>query len=246
MKFFKWTLGILTGLFLAAFLFIIFLYLSLPDVSFLINHNPTTTAYIDLRRAQAKEKGVSFDLKWTWIPLSQIPPSLLHTVIFREDTLFWTHGGVAWDQAWIAAKVNWEIQQIKYGASTITQQVARNLFLSPERTPQRKIKEWLLAYKLEHSLSKERILEIYLNIAEWGHAIFGAEAASQYWFKTTANSLTPRQAVRLVMTLPNPIKRAANMESQVMEFEINRSIIHLGNEGVLGDKEVMQSLWLGK
>jgi monofunctional biosynthetic peptidoglycan transglycosylase len=229
----------------ACLIFVAWIYFTLPDVRPLIHQNPSTTAFIELRRTQAQQKGNPFELQWKWVGLDQISPYLKTVVMEREDTTFWSHNGVMWSNIWQAMQVNWELKHFKYGASTITQQVAKNIYLSPARTLQRKITEWFLAYELERHLSKERILEIYFNIVEWGDGIFGAEAAAQYWFHTPAANLQPKQAIRLAMTLSGPLLYSPLEDSPLLNFTANKYIALLAAEGLLSDQEVLDSLWLG-
>jgi monofunctional glycosyltransferase len=177
---------------------------TLPDVQPLARVNPATTAFIELRRAAALEAKKPFRLKWKWRRLGEISPYLRHAVISAEDARFWQHEGVDWDAVRDAAEYNWEEKRMARGASTITQQVAKNLYLTPSRNPLRKLRELLIAWRLEDRLSKRRLLEIYLNIAEWGDAVFGAEAAAERWFGCSAAELSPAQAARLAVALPNP------------------------------------------
>src|SRR5262249_700068 len=147
-------------------------WFSLPDVRPLAHPSPRTTEMIDLRRRQAAAAGRPLTLRWTWRPLSSISPLLRFAVVFAEDADFWRHEGVDWEAIKEAAEHDWQERSLERGASTITQQVAKNLFLSPSRNPIRKLRELLIARRLERALGKARILEIYLNIAEWGDGVF--------------------------------------------------------------------------
>lgn len=176
----------------------------LPDVAALRRSNPRTTAYIELRERQAARAGKKFKKTMVWVPLSQISENLRNAVLTAEDDMFYRHKGVDWEAARVALQKDWEAKAFKYGASTITQQVARNLYLSPSKNPLRKIKELLITYRLEKTLGKRRILEIYLNIAEWGKGVYGAEAAARAYFGKSASELTIDEAVALAVVLPNP------------------------------------------
>jgi monofunctional biosynthetic peptidoglycan transglycosylase len=177
---------------------------TLPDVKLLASKKPETTAFIELRRASAREEGRRFKLRWKWRRLRDISPYLRHAVINAEDARFWKHDGVDWEAVKKAAEHNWEEKRLERGASTITQQLAKNLYLSPSRNPLRKLRELLITHELEEHLTKRRVLELYLNVAEWGDGVFGAEAAAQRWFGCSAAQLTPAQAARLAVALPNP------------------------------------------
>lgn len=140
----------------------------MPDVSALRTTNPTLTALIEARQAQAKEEGRSVGRHWIWVPLSRISPYLRQAVIAAEDASFFSHEGFDWEGLKDAALYDLEKGELKRGGSTITQQLAKNLYLSSERSLLRKAHEALITRSLEQHLSKDRILELYLNVAEWG------------------------------------------------------------------------------
>jgi len=186
---------------------------SVPNTARLETENPTSTAFIDLRREQAEADGKKLDLKWQWRPIGKISRYLRAAVVYAEDGNFYTHDGVDWSAIEDAIEKDVGGAKLKIGGSTITQQVAKNLYLSPQRSLARKAREMLIAFSLEDHLSKQRILELYLNIAEWGPGVFGAEAAAHKWFGHSAQSLAPAEAARLAIALPNPIERAPNKSS---------------------------------
>ncbi len=198
------------------------LWLSLPDVEPLARANPATTAFIELRRERAEKRHVPFRLRWKWRRLDQISPYLRHAVIHAEDARFWQHDGVDWEAVLEAAEQNWEERSLGRGASTITQQVAKNLYLSPSRSPVRKLREYLIARRLERHLTKRRLLEIYLNIAEWGDGVFGAEAAAERWYGCSAAALSPVQAARLAVALPSPRRFSTAHRSATLERKAER------------------------
>lgn len=139
-----------------------------------------------------------------WRPLKQISPYLQRAVINAEDDSFYDHQGVDMEAVKKAAKYNLKKKRFARGASTITMQLARNLYLSPQKSILRKVEELSIALKLERELSKNRILEIYLNVVEWGNGIYGAEAAARHYFKKSAKNLTPQEATLLASILPRP------------------------------------------
>jgi monofunctional biosynthetic peptidoglycan transglycosylase len=187
------------------------LWCSVPRTAPLAGENPTTTAFIDLRRAEAQAAGKPFELRWQWKPIGSISRYLRAAVIYAEDYNFYRHDGVDWHALEHAVTADWNKGAMAIGGSTITQQLAKNLYLSPRRSMLRKLREMLIAFSLEDHLGKQRILEIYLNVVEWGHGVFGAEAASRAWFHHAAQSLSPAEAIRLAIALPNPITRAPNV-----------------------------------
>jgi len=166
--------------------------------------NPTTTALIELREAEARRKGLQMRPDLEWKNLADISPSLVHAVFLAEDDTFYQHHGFDFEQIGIALEKDLSKKRYVYGGSTITQQLARTLFLRPKKSIVRKLKEAVLTVYLEALLSKKRILELYLNVIEWGPGIYGAEAASRFYFWKHASELTPDEGVALASILPSP------------------------------------------
>jgi len=179
-------------------------FVTLPDVAGLAKSNPTTTALIEARRAEAAAKGLPFGVSRAWTPLARISPNLQKAVLMAEDASFYQHYGFDWEGLQEAFTRNWKKGKLQRGGSTITQQLAKNLYLSSDKTLLRKAREALLAWELERRLPKQRILELYLNVAEWGHGIFGAEAAASRHFGKSAAELTEDEAALLAAMLPSP------------------------------------------
>ena len=200
------------------------LWCSVPNTSALVDDNPTTSAFIELRRDAAAAAGKPFALKWTWRPLTHISRYLRAAVVYAEDGNFYHHDGVDWHAIETAFEKDLGTGHLAAGGSTITQQVAKNLYLSPSRNPIRKVRELLIAYSLEDHLTKQRILEVYLNLAEWGYAVLGAEAAAQHWYGRSAQLLTPAQAARLAIALPNPTARSPRVDSDELTKKAVRII----------------------
>ncbi|HTN53529.1 MAG TPA: monofunctional biosynthetic peptidoglycan transglycosylase [Anaeromyxobacter sp.] len=180
------------------------LWLGLPDPGSLGRDIPRTTALIEQRRAEAREKRRPFHPRQTWVPLERVSPRLIDAVVLSEDSGFWSHAGVDWEATRLAAREDLARGRYARGASTITQQLAKNLWLGTGKSLWRKAKEAVLALKLERRLSKRRILGLYLNVAEWGEGVFGIEAGSRAHFGTAAADLTTAQAVVLASMLPAP------------------------------------------
>ncbi|MEY4705567.1 MAG: Monofunctional biosynthetic peptidoglycan transglycosylase [Nitrospirota bacterium] len=178
--------------------------LTMPDVSALRTTNPPVTALMDARQAQAEAQGLAIKRQWVWVPLSRISPHLRQAVVAAEDASFFTHEGFDWEGIKEAAKYNLEAGELKRGGSTITQQLAKNLYLSSERSLFRKAREALITRSLEQQLTKERILELYLNVAEWGQGVYGAEAAARHHFNKSSQDLTADEAAWLAAILPSP------------------------------------------
>ena len=184
---------------------VLFLWLlEMPDVSVLRATNPTVTALMERRHTQAEAKGHTIGRHWIWVPLSRISPNLRQAVVAAEDAAFFTHEGFDWEGIKDAALYNLEAGELKRGGSTITQQLAKNLYLSSERSLLRKAREALITRSLEHHLTKDRILELYLNVAEWGQGVYGAEAAARHHFKKSSRNLTANEAAWLAAILPSP------------------------------------------
>jgi monofunctional biosynthetic peptidoglycan transglycosylase len=159
---------------------------------------------MEARQAQAEAQGRTIERHWVWMPLSRISPYLRAAVVAAEDASFFTHEGFDWEGIKDAALYNLEAGELKRGGSTITQQLAKNLYLSSERSLLRKAREALITRSLEQHLTKERILELYLNVAEWGQGVYGAEAAARHHFKKSSHNLTADEAAWLAAILPSP------------------------------------------
>jgi len=205
-------------------LWLVYELATFPNVAKLRDNNPQTTALIEQRAEEARANGQEPKRFQIWMPLERISPNLERAVIAGEDTNFMTHHGFdydaiqkAWDEAQREAaeeakkegdndQSSWipQMPSFKRGASTITQQLAKNLYLSTERSFLRKAREAAITYYLEQKLSKRRILELYLNVIEWGDGIYGAEAAARTYFNKSAANLTPQEAAYLSAMIPNP------------------------------------------
>jgi len=177
---------------------------TLPDVAPLATGWPKTTAFMERRKARLVREGRSSRLDWRPVPLSRIAPDIQRAVVVAEDARFWEHAGVDWEAMRGALEKNWEKGGLKVGGSTITQQLAKNLYLSPARTPWRKLREFAIARRLERRLSKKRILELYLNVIEFGSRTFGVEAASRHYLGKAAADVTREEAATLAAVIPSP------------------------------------------
>ena len=184
-------------------------WLTLPSVSWLKKENPKETAMMKFRAEQARQQGKKARRYWKRVPLSRISPYLIQAVLIAEDDKFFEHEGFDWVSMRQALETNIAKKRVRRGGSTITQQLAKNLFLKPSQNIVRKLREAAIAVKLERELNKKRILELYLNLIEWGDNIYGAEAAARSWFSCPAAALTLSQAIRLASILPNPHRFSA-------------------------------------
>jgi monofunctional biosynthetic peptidoglycan transglycosylase len=188
----------------AAFAALAYMYLTIPDVRPLRDNPPATTAFIELRARESIARGEKPRRVQRWVPYGSISNSLKRAVLVAEDSAFWEHEGVDVAEIRKSIETNLERGRLARGGSTITQQLAKNLYLSPSRNPTRKLRELFIARRLEAELSKRRILELYLNVIEWGSGVYGAEAAAITHFRQSASSLGPEQSALLAGAIINP------------------------------------------
>jgi monofunctional biosynthetic peptidoglycan transglycosylase len=188
----------------AAFAGLVYVYLTLPDVRPLVENNPTSTAFMELRAREARAAGKQPRRAQRWVAYGGISPHVKRAVLVAEDASFWQHEGVDYDELQKSIEVDWMRGTAIRGASTITQQLAKNLYLSPSRNPIRKLRELIIARRLEAELTKARIFEIYLNVIEWGDGLYGIDAAAGAYFGASAGSIGPSQAALLAGAIINP------------------------------------------
>jgi monofunctional biosynthetic peptidoglycan transglycosylase len=181
-----------------------YVFLTLPDVRPLRAANPPTTAFIELRAREARARKQTPRRVQYWVPYARISPQLKQAVLVTEDSAFWQHDGIDFEQIRESLETNLRKWTFARGGSTITQQLAKNVYLSPSKNPLRKLREFFIARRLEAELSKRRILEIYLNVIEWGDGIYGAEAAARTYFRKPASDLDAEEAALLAGAIFNP------------------------------------------
>jgi monofunctional biosynthetic peptidoglycan transglycosylase len=169
-----------------------------------IEHNPARSAFMSARLADMREDDPEAELHHRWVPYERISRNLKRAVMASEDAKFLQHEGFDWEGMQTAWEKNLKKGRIVAGGSTISQQLAKNLFLSGKRTPWRKGEEAIITFMLEQMMTKRRIFEIYLNVIEWGDGVFGAEAAARHYYRKPASALTPNEAARLAAMVPNP------------------------------------------
>jgi monofunctional glycosyltransferase len=196
--------------------FLIAELLTIPwfSVARLKTENPSETALMRQRLHEADGEGKSLKIAQRWIPLSRIPRHLVDAVVVAEDGMFFAHHGVDWFEVKESIEKNIDQRRAARGASTITQQLAKNLYLSTSKDPIRKLKELIITVLLENQLSKNRILEIYLNSIEWGRGVFGVDAAAHAYFGKSASALTLDESLRLASVIPSPLKHRASDDSR--------------------------------
>lgn len=222
MKFFTKIFLLIIILVAAYFIVDVGRYLIYPNVASLKKKHHHKTAFMDYREETWKKKGIKKNIKVIWVPLTQISPYVMKAVIIAEDDHFWSHEGFDFDAMQKALEKDIKKMKFKAGGSTISQQLAKNLYLSPAKDPIRKIKEAILTWRLENTLSKRRIIELYLNVAEWGDGIFGIEAAAQSHYGKHASELNAREAATLASILPNPRRYKTDGTSRYVENQSER------------------------
>ncbi len=210
-----------------------YFYSTLPDPSVLKKNNPRSSALMELRDEEYKKKGIRVARQHIWAPYGLISDHLKKAILLTEDAAFFSHKGVDVHELTQALKKDWETASFKRGGSTITMQLAKNLYLNPSKNPLRKVKEIVIAWQLEQALSKRRIFEIYLNVVEWGRNIYGAESASRYYFGKTAANLDILEAATLAAMLPSP----RNSREKSLLYRRNLILGRLATVGYLTSEE---------
>ncbi|HEY7220335.1 MAG TPA: monofunctional biosynthetic peptidoglycan transglycosylase [Candidatus Binatia bacterium] len=181
-----------------------YFYSTLPTVTALKQRNPKSTALMELRDKEYRSKNIRAPRRQIWVAYGAISDHLKKAILINEDAGFFNHRGVDLDELKAALKKDWDTLSFSRGGSTITMQLAKNLYLNPSKNPLRKLREIVIARQLERSLSKQRIFEIYLNVVEFGRNVYGAEAAARFYFGKSAGALDPLEAATLAALLPSP------------------------------------------
>ena len=210
-----------------------YFYGTLPDVTGLKTKNPKTTALMELRDQEYKQQGIRSSRQQIWVSYGAISEHLKKAVLVSEDASFFSHTGVDSKELQEALKKDWETGSFARGGSTITMQLAKNLYLNPSKNPLRKATEIVIAWQLEQALSKRRIFEIYLNVVEWGRDVYGAEAASRHYFTKSAADLDIREAATLAALLPNP----RNTREKNLIYRRNLILSRMAEVGYVGGEE---------
>jgi monofunctional glycosyltransferase len=222
----RWFAGLLG----VGFGYAAYVYLTLPDVRPLARTPPASTAFMDLRERETRLAGRTPRHVYRFVPYSRISADLKRAVLVAEDAAFWNHDGVDYVELQKSIELDWARGQLVRGASTITQQLAKNLYLSPTRNPIRKVRELIVARRLEGALTKTRILELYLNLIEWGDGIYGVEAAARTYFGVPASALNARQSALLAGAIINP--RVLNPAKPTARLQRRQQLI-LGRMGAV-------------
>lgn len=232
------------GLALAAIVFATARDVSRFDVEALARRTPARTALMRQREAEARRAGRRFDPDARTVPYERISPLLRRAVLIAEDDAFFSHDGIDWSELRAAARTNLRRGRLARGGSTITQQLAKNLFLGSERSLTRKLREAILAVRLERALTKRRIFELYLNRIEWGDGIFGIESAARRHFGVSSASLTPREAVLLAAVIINPIRYSVREPGPRIERRVRLIAGRMRRRGYLTEEEYRNALGL--
>jgi len=197
----RWSLRIGAALLAALFLYNLWIF---GHIVYWRSFNPSVSAFMTEQLARLQEEDPEAELRHKWVPYERISPNLKRALIASEDAKFVDHEGFDWDGIEAAFEKNLKQGRIVAGGSTISQQLAKNLFLSGKKTPWRKLEEAVITVMLEAVMDKRRIFEIYLNVIEWGNGVFGAEAAARHYYRTSAARLSAGQAAKLAAMVPNP------------------------------------------
>lgn len=233
MRFNRRIVSIILVLILTYFIVDIGRYFVYPSVASLKKGRPEKTSFMKYREKIWQEKGIKRKITNIWVPLSAVSPYVMKAVIIAEDDKFWSHEGFDFEAMQKALEKDIKKKKFKAGGSTISQQLAKNLYLSPSKNPIRKIKEAILTWRLERNLSKRRIMELYLNVAEWGDGIYGIEAAARKHFGKSASGLTAREAATLAAVIPNPrryrtdgtSRYVGNQSERIFQIMVRRGIV---------------------
>ena len=207
------------------------------DVASLAQRTPDRTALMKQRVREAAKKGRPYRIDVRTISYERISPLLRRAVLIAEDDAFYSHDGLDWNELKRSAQADWEKGRVVRGGSTITQQLAKNLFLGTERSLTRKLREAFLAVRMEKALNKRRIFELYLNRIEWGDGIYGAEAAARRYFGTSAASLSARQAVLLAAVIINPIRYSVLAPPQRIDRRVKIIASRMRRRGYLSEAD---------
>ena len=207
------------------------------DVESLARRNPGRTALMRQREREAAEHGHPYREMRFWVPYAQVSPHLRRAVLVAEDDAFFSHDGLDWNEIRESARHDLRTGRLARGGSTITQQLAKNLWLGTARTPMRKLEEMFLAVRLERALTKKRIFELYLNVIEWGDGVYGCEAAARRWFGTSAAALDARQSVRLAAVIINPRRFSPTEPPRRIERRIRTIASRLKRRGDLSESD---------
>jgi len=214
------------------------------DVHGLVRREPGRSALMREREREARSQGRPYHESRRWVPLERVASALRGAVLVAEDDKFFTHEGLDWNEIRRSAAKNLRSHRVVRGGSTITQQLAKNLWLGSARTPWRKFEEMILAIRLEQSLSKRRILELYLNTIEWGDGVYGIDAAARHWFGVGAGSLDADQAIRLAAVIINPRRFSPVEPDARIERRIRLIAERLRRRGAISDEEFRMTLGL--
>jgi monofunctional glycosyltransferase len=245
MKFLRKIISIILILALTYFIVDVGRYFIYPNVASLKKNCPQKTSFMEYREKVWREKGIKKKIANIWVPLSSVSPYVMKAVIIAEDDKFWSHEGFDFEAMQKALEKDIKKKKFKAGGSTISQQLAKNLYLSPAKNPVRKVKEAILTWRMERQLSKRRIMELYLNVAEWGDGVFGIEAAARKNYGKSAAALNAREAATLAAVIPNPrrfrtdgtSRYVGNQSERIYQIMVRRGIVIPEYDDVISEKD---------
>jgi monofunctional glycosyltransferase len=245
MRFSGRNISIILILILTYFIIDVGRYFVYPDVASLKKSCPQKTAFMKYREEVWREQGIKRKITSIWVPLSRVSPYVMKAVIIAEDDKFWSHEGFDFEAMQKALEKDIAKKKFKAGGSTISQQLAKNMFLSPSKNPVRKLKEAILTWRMESQLSKRRIMELYLNVAEWGDGVYGIEAAARKHYGKSAAELTAREAAVLAAVIPNPrryrtdgtSRYVGNQSERIYQIMVRRGIVIPEYDDVISETE---------
>ena len=238
---FRLILG-LAGFFI---LYTIYSLFAVPDLCDLAKQNPKTTAFMEQKKEEWEDEGVRRKIDQRWVPLSRISRHLKNAVIVTEDPNFYSHHGLDFHAIRMAVERNLEEQELAVGASTITQQLMKNLYLSPSRNPLRKWKEAILTLRVERCVKKNRLLEIYLNVIEWGETVYGIEAASRKYFGKPSSALDPAESALLAAMIRNPVLYNPYRPNSRLMKNKNLTLKMMLRRGMIGKEDYQSAVSQG-
>ena len=235
-------LALIAGVLVAVVIGVAAFQAAFPSVDELARRAPLRTALMKQREAEARRLGRPYRAQVRWVPYAGISPLLRRAILIAEDDAFFLHGGLDWNEIQAAARTNLEKRRVVRGGSTITQQLAKNLYLGDQRTPTRKLAEVFLAYRLERALSKRRIFELYLNLIEWGDGVYGADAAARRYFNVSAAELSERQAVLLAAVIINPRRYSPLRPPRRIEKRVRTIATRMRRRGFLNEGQYLAAI----
>jgi monofunctional glycosyltransferase len=222
---------------LLAILFYTYLVVTAPNVGIWKKKNPGREIILSKNSNEYNSGKRRNSMKYQWVSIGQVPELMIKSITVAEDASFWVHNGIDWHEVEESFKKNLAEGGFLRGGSTITQQLAKNLYLSKRKSISRKLREWIIARKLEKELRKTRILELYLNVIEWGDNIYGIQAAAQFYFQKNVSALSLNEMARLAAVIPNPHRMRPDRVNYAVYWRTNIVLKRLRRFNYIDDDE---------